>query len=59
MLKNLFKSRIALLYIMSISMVFSSSVWMSLLNNYVIEVAFFNGGQIGILQNLREIPGFF
>ena len=43
---------------MSISMVFSSSAWMSLLNNYVIEVAFFDGGQIGILQNLREIPVF-
>lgn len=58
MIKNLFKSRIALLYIMSISMVFSFSAWMSLLNNYVIEVASFNGSQIGILQSLREIPGF-
>jgi hypothetical protein len=39
-------------------MVFSFSAWMSLLNNYVIEVASFNGSQIGILQSLREIPGF-
>jgi hypothetical protein len=58
MIKNLFKSRIALLYILSISMVFSFSAWMSLLNNYVVEVASFNGSQIGILQSLREIPGF-
>lgn len=56
--KNLFKSREALLYVMSISMVFSFSAWMSLLNNFVIEVASFDGSQIGILQSLREIPGF-
>lgn len=43
---------------MSISMVFSFSAWMSLVNNYVIEVASFDGSQIGILQSLREIPGF-
>lgn len=58
MVKNMFKSREALLYIMSISMVFSFSAWMSLLNNFVIEVASFDGSQIGILQSLREIPGF-
>ncbi|WP_375723323.1 MFS transporter [Arcobacter sp. KX21116] len=58
MIKNLFKSRVALLYILSISMVFAFSAWMSLLNNYVVEVASFDGSQIGILQSLREIPGF-
>ena len=58
MIQNLLKSRVALLYLMSISMVFSFSAWMSLLNNYVIEVASFDGSQIGILQSLREIPGF-
>lgn len=57
-MKDLFKSREALLYVMSISMVFSFSAWMSLLNNFVIEVASFDGSQIGILQSLREIPGF-
>ncbi|WP_072682002.1 MFS transporter [Arcobacter sp. LA11] len=57
-MKNLFKSREALLYVMAISMVFSFSAWMSLLNNFVIEVASFDGSQIGILQSLREIPGF-
>jgi len=58
MLKNIFKSRVALLYILSISMVFSFSAWMSLLNNFVVEIAKFNGGQIGFLQSIREIPGF-
>ena len=58
MLKRLFHSRKVLLYVMSISMVFSFAAWVSLLNNYVIEVASFSGSQIGILQSLREIPGF-
>jgi len=34
------------------------SVWMVLLNNFVIEKAAFTGEKIGILQSLREIPGF-
>lgn len=34
------------------------SVWMVLLNNFVIEKAAFTGKEIGILQSLREIPGF-
>lgn len=58
MIQNLFKSKVALLYLLSISMVFAFSAWMSLLNNFVIEVASFDGSQIGILQSLREIPGF-
>ncbi|NVJ54026.1 MAG: MFS transporter [Campylobacteraceae bacterium] len=57
-MEKIFKSRVALLYIMSISMVFSFSAWMSLLNNFVIEAASFDGSQIGVLQSLREIPGF-
>ncbi len=58
MFRNIFKSRVALLYILSISMIFSFSAWMSLLNNFVVEVAKFNGSQIGFLQSIREIPGF-
>ncbi|WP_024955007.1 MFS transporter [Sulfurospirillum arcachonense] len=58
MTKDFFKSRTALLYILSISMVFSFSAWASLLNNFVIEVAAFDGSQIGLLQSIREIPGF-
>ena len=33
-------------------------VWISLINNFSIEVAHFSGKEIGILQSLREIPGF-
>ncbi len=58
MLNKLFQSRKALLYVLSISMIFSFPAWMSLLNNFVVEVASFNGEQIGMLQSLREIPGF-
>ena len=34
------------------------SVWMVLLNNFVVEKANFTGVEIGTLQSLREIPGF-
>ena len=58
MFEKIFKSKKVLLYVMAVSMMFSFSAWMSLLNNFVIEVASFDGSQIGILQSLREIPGF-
>lgn len=34
------------------------SVWQALLNNFVIDAASFTGREIGILQSLREVPGF-
>ncbi|QIR13712.1 MFS transporter [Shewanella aestuarii] len=34
------------------------AVWQALLNNFVIERAAFTGTEIGILQSLREVPGF-
>ena len=34
------------------------SVWMAMLNNFVVEKANFTGIEIGILQSLREVPGF-
>ncbi|QSX30650.1 MFS transporter [Shewanella cyperi] len=34
------------------------AVWQALLNNFVIERAAFTGAEIGILQSLREVPGF-
>lgn len=57
-LTRFFNSKEALLYIMAIAMLLSFSAWMSLLNNFVVERASFDGSQIGILQSLREIPGF-
>ncbi|MBQ4850599.1 MFS transporter [Pseudoalteromonas sp. MMG012] len=32
--------------------------WMALLNNFAIEAAQFTGANMGMLQSLREIPGF-
>jgi len=57
-MKNYLKSKEILLYVISISMVFSFVAWMSLLNNFVVEVGSFDGSQIGMLQSIREIPGF-
>jgi len=34
------------------------STWLALLNNFVVERAAFTGVEIGILQSLREVPGF-
>ena len=34
------------------------SIWMALINNFSIEVVQFSGKEIGILQSLREVPGF-
>ena len=34
------------------------SVWQALLNNFVVERAAFTGAEIGMLQSLREVPGF-
>ena len=39
-------------------MSFTFSIWQVLLNNFVIERAHFSGVEIGILQSVREIPGF-
>lgn len=37
---------------------FAFSIWQVLLNNFVVERAAFTGMEIGILQSLREVPGF-
>ena len=34
------------------------AVWQALLNNFVVERAAFTGAEIGMLQSLREVPGF-
>ena len=52
------QSRVALLVLMSIAMPVAFNVWSALLNNFVVERAAFTGIEIGILQSLREVPGF-
>lgn len=39
-------------------MTLAFATWMVLLNNFVVETAEFSGREIGILQSIREIPGF-
>ena len=56
-IKHFFLSRENLLYLLAIAVPISFTVWMSLLNNFVIEVAHFDGEKIGMLQSIREIPG--
>jgi len=43
---------------MAAAMPLAFGVWQAMLNNFTIERAGFSGVEIGILQSLREIPGF-
>lgn len=43
---------------MSVAMPIAFNAWSALLNNFVVERAAFTGVEIGILQSLREVPGF-
>ena len=47
-----------LLILLSVAASLAFAVWQALLNNFVIEQAAFTGREIGILQSLREVPGF-
>lgn len=49
---------INLLVLMSVAMPIAFNAWSALLNNFVVERAAFTGVEIGILQSLREVPGF-
>jgi predicted MFS family arabinose efflux permease len=52
------KSPETLLILMAVAMPLSFSTWQALLNNFAVELANFDGIEIGFLQSLREIPGF-
>lgn len=54
----MFKKPEYLLILLGVAATLAFSVWQALLNNYAIETAAFTGREIGILQSLREIPGF-
>lgn len=47
-----------LLLLMAAGVPLSFATWQALLNNFAIEAASFTGAEIGMLQSLREIPGF-
>ena len=52
------KSPATLLLLMAFIMPLAFSTWAALINNFSKEAADFTGREIGILQSLREIPGF-
>jgi hypothetical protein len=52
------KDRKALLYYLAIGNTVAFVTWQVMLNNYAVEQASFTGEEIGILQSLREVPGF-
>ena len=52
------RTPIGFLILVSVAMPLGLSVWAALLNNFAVERAAFTGLEIGILQSLREIPGF-
>ncbi len=47
-----------LLLLMAVAVPLSFAAWRTLLNNFAIERVAFTGQEMGILQSLREIPGF-
>ena len=49
---------ILMLVLMSIATPIAFNSWSALINNFVVERANFTGVEIGILQSIREIPGF-
>lgn len=49
---------ITLLFVMALAMPIAFFTWYALLNNFVNDVAQFDGADIGLLHTIREIPGF-
>ena len=47
-----------LLYVFAAAVPLSFASWRALINNFAIEQASFSGVEMGILQSLREVPGF-
>ena len=52
------RTPVGFLVLASVAMPFGFAAWQALLNNFAIERAAFTGREIGILQSLREVPGF-
>ena len=50
--------RKTLLYLLAIGNTIAFATWQVMLNNFAVEQASFTGEEIGILQSLREVPGF-
>jgi hypothetical protein len=58
MFKHHFRRPEVFLYLFSAAVPLSFATWQALINNFAIEQVNFTGVEIGILQSLREVPGF-
>ena len=47
-----------LLMLMASAVPLSFATWSAMINNFTIEIAGFTGKEFGILQSIREVPGF-
>ena len=54
----LWRRPVFLLFLMAATMPIAFSTWYALLNNFVVDVANFDGADLGLLHSVREIPGF-
>ena len=52
------RTPIALLILLAVANQISHLTWHTLLNNFAISRVYFEGDDIGLLQSVREIPGF-
>ena len=57
-METFLSNRKSLLFILAIGNTIAFATWQVLLNNFVVERAAFTGEEIGLLQSLREVPGF-
>jgi len=46
------------LAVLSISSTIGLQAWLTLFNNFAVDVAGLDGNHIGVIQSLREVPGF-
>ena len=46
------------LMVLTIASVVGLQAWMILFNNFAVDVVGLNGRQVGVIQSVREIPGF-
>jgi hypothetical protein len=58
MLPSHWRTKKMFLILTSVLMAFTFAGWLALLNNFAIDKANFTGVEIGMLQSLREVPGF-
>lgn len=55
-----YKSKPMYLYLMVLTIASTGGlqIWRTLFNNFAVEAAFLQGDQVGVIQAVREIPGF-